>query len=123
TRASDHGEHSQKARKKRRAQYEISLEQRVHAEEDHGDCAGILVHSQKEKRQRLQLFWVEDGQVMRVAENEQRGVEEEAAERLDRAADDAEDRREERDALVHRLEQIIEERRHRDLTRHLDQKE
>ena len=58
-----------------------------------GSRGGFVIHLEKEHRQRLQLLGGEGAQVVCPAQHEQGGEEKEAGERLDRAPDEAKDRR------------------------------
>ncbi|HMC21300.1 MAG TPA: hypothetical protein VKL19_05605 [Thermoanaerobaculia bacterium] len=69
----------------------------------------------------MQLFRVKYTQVVRASQHEQGGDIKEAAESLDRATGEAEERRKQRDAPAHRLEQIIKETGDRNIARHFDE--
>src|SRR5947199_9464559 len=81
----------------------------------------MVVHLEKEERQRLQLFRAKYTQVVRASQDEQGGDIEEAAKGLDDATGEAQERRNQRDAPAGRLKQIIKESCDSDLAGHFDQ--
>src|SRR5213080_5498313 len=81
----------------------------------------MVIHLEKEERQRLQLFRAKYTQVVRASQDEQGGDIEEAAKGLDDATGEAQERRNQRDAPAGRLKQIIKESCDSDLAGHFDQ--
>src|SRR5438876_11974124 len=81
----------------------------------------MVIHLEKEERQRLQLFRAKYTQVVRASQDEQGGDIEEAANSLDDATGEAQERREQRDAPAGRLKQIIKESCDSNLAGHFDQ--
>ena len=84
----------------------------VHAQPD---VVGLGTQLEKHERQRLQLFHVEDAQVLCAAQHDQRGELKKGTKGSHRAPHQAEECREHGDAPAHRLEQLIEEQRHGDV--------
>src|SRR6266478_7576319 len=81
----------------------------------------MVIHLEKEERQRLQLFRAKYTQVVRASQDEQGGDIEEAAKGLDDATGEAQERRNQRDAPAGRLKQIIKESCDSDLAGHFDE--
>src|SRR2546427_11939363 len=83
----------------------------------------MVIHLEKEERQRLQLFRAKYTQVVRASQDEQGGDIEEAAKGLDYATGDGQERRNQRDAPAGRLKQIIKKSCGNESAGHFDQVE
>jgi len=69
----------------------------------------------------LELFGIEDTQVVWTSQNEQRSIVEEPAQCLDGTTNQAEDQRQQRDVSVYWTKQDIKENHLRNLTSHFDE--
>src|SRR5450755_243570 len=109
TQTSQYRQHSQNPRQEGGSDNEVARQECIESEKYQGDCRAPVIHLEKEERQRLQLFRAEYTQVVRTSQDEQGGDEKEAAQGLDDATGEAQERRHQRDAPAHRFKQIIKE--------------
>src|SRR5580704_18758990 len=107
TQTSKYRQHAQNPRQEFGPDNEVALQECIESEKYQGDRGAMVIHLEKEERQRLQLFRAEYTQVVRASQDEQGGDKKEAAKSLDDASGEAQERRHQRDAPAHRLKQII----------------
>ena len=81
----------------------------------------MFIDFEEEEGQRATLFRDECIHITPSVQQQQRGQVEDAADGLDCAAGQAQERGQQRDAPADRFEQIIEERSRGDIARHLDE--
>ncbi len=80
-----------------------------------------MIEFEKHQRQGPQLLQVKYAQVLAASQEDQGSELKETAESRNGACDEAEERRKQRDAPVHRPKQVIEESRHSDIERKIDE--
>jgi len=108
-----HQQHTDDAREEGRPEYEVAGRDQPEAEEDQIDVEGLRM--QVEEQERLRLSLRQHAQGTPASQDEQRDELEERGKRLEGARHEADGCRQEGDAPVHRLEQVVEEHRVRDV--------
>jgi hypothetical protein len=90
----------------------VADEEAIESEKYQADVADLSIQFEKHERHRLQLFHLEYAQVLRTSQDDQGGKLKEAAKSPNGAPHEAEGRREQRGAPVHRLQHVIAKQRH-----------
>jgi hypothetical protein len=100
---------------------EVARQECIESEKHQCDCGAPVIYIEKEECQRLQLCRAEHTQIVRASQDEQGGNKKEAANSLDDATGEADERRKKREAPARRLKQVVKESCHSDLASHFDE--
>jgi hypothetical protein len=112
THTSKYPQHAQDPRPEGGPDNEVARQECIESEKYQGDRGALVIHLEKEERQRLQLSRAEYTQVVRASQDEQGDDKKDAAKSLDDATGEAEERRQQREAPAYRLKQVIKESCH-----------
>src|SRR5215472_6898112 len=108
---------TQNSRQEGRPENKVADQDLKHSEKYQSDVPGLSTQVEKHQRQGLQLLHVKPVRVRAASQDDQGCDLKEAAESRNRASHEAEERRQQSEAAPHRLKQLIEETRQRDIAR------
>src|SRR5262249_48949716 len=105
-------QHTQNSREEGRPENEVANEDEMEPEEHDADVGSLSAERMEQERKRLQLFQTEDAPGARPSQDLQWAELEQVTESRNRTSKEAEQRRQQGDAPVHRPEQLVQESGH-----------